>query len=235
MPFCPVLKSMPATLGPNTPNVELSYIMENPHCVIEESWFRPFRSLEQLLMDNIGMREFPNDFFKGLISLKMLQISKTSAPHLTERTINLESLYFNLHIGTTYPEENFLNLIKLTKVFMAGGDHMTSPPRFLGATALSELRLMFIIDSIPDLSHLISLKIFDFLFANVICDHRLCSILFETSTFLNHLEIDHPMAGCRKPDKFESRSIYSISKLELGCYDSKFIPQGTVKIRPVIG
>ena len=65
------LKAMPATLGPNTPNIKHLNIMENPDCVIEESWFRPFCSLERLLMENIGMRELPNDLFTGLISLKM--------------------------------------------------------------------------------------------------------------------------------------------------------------------
>ena len=59
--------------------------------------------------------------------------------------------------------------------------------------------------------------------------------MFETFTSsLLGLEFDHPMAGCRKLEKFKSRTIHSISKLELGCYDSKFIRQSSVKIRPVI-
>ena len=229
------LKAMPATLGPNTPNMKQLNIRENPHCVIEESWFRPFRSLEQLLMENIGMRELPNDFFTGLISLKLLRISKTNAPNLTERTINLENLLFEDHIGSTYPDEYFLNLTKLTKVSMSGGDPMTSVPRFLGATALETLWFKFFTESVPNLSHLISLNDLTFFPNDVTCDHRLCWTLFETFTFsLTYLEIDHPMAGCRKPEEFKSRPIYSISKLELGCYDSKFIRQGMANIRPVI-
>ena len=219
------LKSLPATLGPNSPYIINLNIMGNTQCVIEESWFRSFRSLEQLLMENIGMRELPNDFFTGLISLKMLQISKTNAPNLTERTVNLESLRFSEHIGSMYPDENFLNLRKLTKVSMGLGDHMTTVPRFLGATALEELTYAFNADSIPDLSHLISLNRFIFLPAMLICDHRLCWTLFESFTFsLLSLET----IGCFNPQKFRFRKIYSISKLELGCYDSKYILECTL-------
>ena len=217
------LTSLPPTLGPNSPYMLQLNIMENPSCIIEEFWFRQFRSLQSLLMENIGMTELPNDFFTGLISLEMLQISKTSAPNLTERTVNLKHLRFDEHIGSIYPDENFLNLTKLTKMTMSGGDRMTSLPRFLGATALNEIWFLFVADSIPDLSHLINLKKFLFLPANVICDHLLCWTLFESFTFfLGVLEVEHPMAGCRNPQKFKSRTIYSISKLELGCYSSKF-------------
>ena len=122
-----MLTSMPATLGQNSPNILTLNIRENP-CVIEESWFRPFRSLQSLSMDNIGMGEFPNDFFMGLISLKFLRISRTNAPILTERTVSLEDLRFNDHIGSVYPDENFLNLKNLTTVLMGVGDHMTTMP-----------------------------------------------------------------------------------------------------------
>ena len=229
------LKYLPPTLGPNSPNMEMLNIMDNPSCLIEESWFRKYRSLQWLLMENVGMRELPNDFFTGLVSLENLQISETYAPNLTERTLNLKSLKFTNHIGSAYPDNNFVNLTKLTKVLMRGGDHMTKLPRFLGATALNEISFLFSADTIPDLSHLISLNKFYFIPANVICDHRLCWTLFETFTFsLGVLEFDHPMAGCSKPQKFKSRTIYSISKLELSCYDSKFIMQVTVKTRLVV-
>ena len=75
-------------------------------------------------MENIGMSELPNDLFAGLISLKSLEISKTAAPNLTERTIGSEFLKFNSHIGSTYPDEYFMNLRKLTGVRMGPGDHM---------------------------------------------------------------------------------------------------------------
>ena len=80
------LKYLPPTLGPNSPNMEMLNIMDNPSCLIEESWFRQYRSLQWLLMENVGMRELPNDFFTGLVSLENLQISETYAPNLTERT-----------------------------------------------------------------------------------------------------------------------------------------------------
>ena len=62
--------------------------------MIEVSWIRQFQSLQELIMDNTGMREFPDDFFTGLTNLKYLKISHTNAPNLTERTVNLEKLDF---------------------------------------------------------------------------------------------------------------------------------------------
>ena len=177
-----MLTSMPATLGQNSPNILTLYIRENP-CVIEESWLRPFRSLQSLSMENIGMRELPNDFFMGLISLKSLQISKTNAPNLTDRTVSLENLRFSDHIGSAYPDDNFLNLKNLTTVSMSRGDHMTTVPRFLGATALTTIMLLFTIETLPDLSHLTSLSTLLFMPSKMICDHRLCWTLFESFTF----------------------------------------------------
>ena len=225
-----MLTSMPVTLGQNSPNILFLSVRENP-CVIEESWLRAFRSLQTFEIDNIGMSEFPNDFFMGLISLKLLQISKTNAPNLTERTVSLEDLRFNDHIGSAYPDENFFNLKNLTTVSMLFGDHMTTVPRFLGATALTTIKLFFTVGSLPDLSHLTSLSTFVFNPSKMICDYRLCWTLFESYTFsLGFFEI----MGCFFPEKFRSRNIYSFSKLELGCYDSKFIIQGALQLPPLI-
>ena len=201
-------------------------IGNNPSCVIEDSFFRQFRSLQILHMGNIGMREFPDDFFTGLVSLKTLTISNTKAPNLTERTVNLEYLFFDDHIRSMYPDQNFLNLRKLTKAIMIGGDPMTNVPRFLGARGWKKLWFTFTLDSIPDLTHLTNLSKLFFFPTKLICDHRLCWTLFESFTFsLTWLE----RPGCFNPQKCRFRSIYSISKLELGCYDSKFILQNAWK------
>ena len=135
-------------------------------------------------MGNIGMREFPDDFFTGLISLKTLLISHTKAPNLTEKTVSLDYFQFKHHIGSSFPDENFLNLRNLKKTEIQYGDHMTIVPRFIGATGLKELNcLQFTVDSIPDLSHLTKLSQLLFTPTNVICDHRLCWALFESFTF----------------------------------------------------
>ena len=221
------LTSMPSTFGPNTPYMSSLFIGQNP-CVIDNSYFRQFRSLQTLHMADVGMREFPDDFFTGLISLETLLISHTKAPNLTEKTVSLDNFKFNHHIGSSFPDENFLNLRNLRKVVIFWGDHMTSVPRFLGATGLQEIELLsFTVDSIPDLSHLTSLSKLLFTPTKVICDHRLCWTLFESFTF-SLSWLDRP--GCFSPQKFRFRSIYSISKLELSCFDSKFIMQGATKI-----
>ena len=214
------LTYMPSTFGPNSPCMSYLSIRHNLSCVIDNTYFRQFRSLQHLSIGNIGMRKFPDDFFTGLISLKTLVISKRKAPNLTKRTVNLDSLYFEDHIGSTFPEENFLNLWNLTKAIMQRGDHMTIVPRFLGATSLTDLWLQFTVDSIPDLSHFTSLSSLVFIPTKLICDHRLCWALFESFSF-DLLWLDRP--GCFNPQKFRFRSIYAISKLELGCYDSKFV------------
>ena len=214
------LTSLPHTLGLNSPYMSYLTVDENP-VVIEDSWFRQFRSPQKLNIDNIGMREFPDDFFTGLISLTHLDISHVKAPNLTERTVSLQELSFHYHIGSIFPDENCLNLRNLTTVYMRHGDLMTTLPQFLGATALKTFQCQhFDAESIPDLSHLISLDSFMFPYAKLICDHRLCWTLFETFSFSLWL-LERP--GCFNPQKFKFRNIYSISKLELRCYDSKSV------------
>ena len=111
---------------------------------------------------------------------------------------------------------------------VSGKRPMTTVPQFLGATALKTIWFLFTTSSIPDLSHLISLSKLHFIYSEVICDHHLCWALFESFTFPLGLLEDR---GCAKPQKFRYRNIFSISKLELGCYDSKFIAHFLVIIR----
>ena len=130
------LSSLPPTLGPNSPYLSELTITNIPSCVIGNSWFMQFGSLETLFMEDIGMREFPNDFFTGLVSLTHLHISQSTTPNLTERAVSLEHLGFDDHMGSTFPDKNILNMKNLKRVSMRKGDDMTSWPRFLGATAL---------------------------------------------------------------------------------------------------
>ena len=210
---------MPETFGPNSHNIIRLFIHENP-CIIKVPWFRQFRSLESLRLDGYAMEELPNDLFGGLLNLKQLIVGSSNAPNLTEKTVDLAFLTFNNPIVSTFPNENFMNLKKLTTVMMTsdGGPAIT-PPRFLGAVALYQLWLLLEVESLPDLSHLPSLRTLVFSTSSLVCDHRLCWALFESFTFsLGALE-----TGCSNPPSFSGRGIYSITKLELGCYDSKLL------------
>ena len=211
------LKIMPATFGPNTPNMINLWISNNP-CVIEVTWFSQFCSLQALTMETIGMTDLPNDLFAGLSNLKYLWVANSKAPNLTERTVSLEDLRFRDHIGSIIPDENFMNLKNLTQVIMTGGDFTTSLPRFLGASALEKIRFLFHLETLPDLSHLPELTSLMLSPVKLVCDHRLCWTLFEIFSFsLGSLQY----VGCFNPPEFRYRIIYTISKLELRCYDSK--------------
>ena len=215
------LAHMPSTFGPNSHNMIRVFLAGNP-CIITSTWFEQFRSLETLNIEDIGMSEFPNDLFRGLINLKVLTIGSSRAPNMTERRLSLKTLFFHNHIGSIFPEENFMNLEILTDVKMVGGDRMVTVPRFQGAAALTSLSFSFDIESLPDLSHLTELNSLLFLTTSLVCDSRLCWTRFESFDFsLGNL--DDPASGCSLPPEFSGRAISSISKLELACYDSKFV------------
>ena len=210
---------MPTTYGPNSQNMVTLRIHNNP-CIIEFPWLQQFRSLNILHVDGSGMQELPNDMFRGLQNLKQLGIYNSNVPNLTSRTANLELLMLNNHKSNIFPQENFMNLTKLTMVMIMGGSHMAVLPRFMGAMALEQVIIMNLdIQSLPDLSQLSALKRLTFPISSMICDHRLCWTLFEKYTFpLGELE-----NGCSNPPQFVGRGITDISKLELGCYNSKFL------------
>ena len=208
---------MPATFGPNTPNLIKLWIDDNP-CIIEVTRFSQFLSLQTLSMETIGTVDLPNDLFMGLSNLKLLRIANSKAPNLAERTVSLTNLQFSDHIGSVIPDENFMNLKNLTVVFMTGGALTTSLPRFLGASALERITFSFDLQTLPDLSHLPELNFLMFPTAKLVCDHRLCWTLFETFSFsLGFLQY----FGYSNLPEFKGRNIYTISKLELRCYDSK--------------
>ena len=215
------LVHMPATFGPNSPNMIRFFLTDNP-CTITAPWLEQFRSLTILNIEAIGMEEFPSDLLRGLINLNTLTIGSSKAPNLTERRLSLKWLTFNNHIGSTFPEEHFMNMETLQTVTMFGGDRMITLPRFLGATGLTKLNLQFEIESLPDLSHLRRLKELSFPTTSLVCDYRLCWALFESFKFsLGHL--DNSTIGCSLPPVFRGRAISSISKLELACYHSRFM------------
>ena len=212
------LVHMPATYGPNSQNMSELKFQDNP-CIIEVSWFQQFRSLEKLEMDGSEMEELHNDMFNGLLNLKDLLLKNSKAPNLTDRTVSLTILVLSDPTSNTFPDENFMNLDHLTSVTITGYELKTTLPRFLGATALASM-LLFGIETLPDLSHLTNLRILFMLSTqSLVCDHRLCWALFKSYSFsLGVLE-----NGCPNPPAFSGRSIHSISKLELGCYESKFL------------
>ena len=68
--------------------------------------------------------------------------------------MSLKKFAFNNHIGSTFPEENFMNLEKLFTVTMIGGDRMATLPRFRGAKVLDKIDIQFEIETLSDFSHL---------------------------------------------------------------------------------
>ena len=218
------LTSLPTTLGPNSPNLIYLSIGYNP-CTIEVNWFSQFRSLQTLDMRKSGMTDPPNDLFNGLSNLKKLKLENMKPPNLTERTVSLEILQYSDHIGSIIPDENFRNLKYLKEVSMQRSkpEMTTSVPRFLDSPALEILKYNFFCEILPDISHLPQLKDLEYFFFGVICDHRLCWTLFESFNFtLPGLGgASRGPSGCFRPPEFQGRIIFSISKLELGCYDSK--------------
>ena len=216
---------MPATFGPNSENIKKLNLDENPY-IIESSWLQQFRSLGILRLECSAMGQFHSDMFNGLANLTNLALYNSKEPNLTARTVGLKALYLKDHRGRTYTEENFINLDKLTLVKMSGGDPMTTLPRFIGATALEEIQLdSFELESLPDLTHLTQLHNLVFPVNWMVCDHRLCWTLFESYTFsLGELE-----RGCSHPPALRGRGIHSITKLELNCFDSKFLHDGAIR------
>ena len=209
---------MPTTFGPNSPNMVRFFITDNP-CTITGAWLEQFRSLETLNIERISMEEFPNDLLTGLINLKALTIGSSKAPNLTESRFSLRKLFFNNHIGSTFPEENFMNLEKLTEVTMIGGDRMITLPRFRSAGVLAKLILEFEIESLPDLSHLPKLSQLTYNTSFLACDYRLCWVLFKNFTF----SMGELYSRCSIPQEAIGRGIHSSAMLKLGCYDSKLM------------
>ena len=193
--------------------------LTNKPCIITPAWLEQFRSLETLNIETIGMEEFPNDLFRGLINLKSLTNGSSKAPNLTEMRMTLRKLFFNNPMGSTFPEEKFMNLEKLTYVTMLGGDRMVTLPRFLGAVALSTFTFEFEIENLPDFSHLSKLTDLTLNTSSLICDHRLCWALFEFFTF----SLGQLYSRCSIRQEYIGRGIRSSSMLTLGCYDSKFM------------